>query len=419
MKKPEILAPAGDFSRLIYAIEYGADAVYVGGEEFSLRAAAGNFTRAELKRAVEYVHGKQKKIYVACNVVPRNDEIDRLPEYAAFLQEAGVDAVIISDLGSFAVFRRYAPKVAIHISTQANVSNYETCMAWYHLGAKRIVLARELSLEEILQIRRRCPEDLELETFVHGAMCMAYSGRCLLSQFLTGRDSNRGNCAQPCRWKYTLMEEKRPGQYFPVVEGEKETLFMNSKDLSMIEHLPELCEAGIASFKIEGRIKTEYYVAVITQAYRRALDDCFSDVIAYGSNLPSYVEQVDMVSHRPYYTGFYFPDDGTVGQSYHEPSYIRNYELVGLITGYDALNRRILVTEKNKINAGDELIIVEPGQPLRKFSAVRMFDETGAQILFAPHPEMKLTIEYDKYVSSHSFLVRKNKFNDIFGGNVL
>ena len=409
VKKPEILAPAGDFSRLIYAIEYGADAVYVGGEQFSLRAAAGNFTRAELRRAVEYVHAKQKKIYVACNVVPRNEDIDQLPEYAAFLQEAGVDAVIISDLGSFTVFRRYAPKVDIHISTQANVSNYETCMAWYHLGAKRVVLARELSLDEIKEIRRRIPDDMELETFVHGAMCMAYSGRCLLSQFLTQRDSNRGYCSQPCRWKYSLVEEKRPGQYFPVVEGEKETLFLNSKDLSMIEHLPELCEAGISSFKIEGRIKTEYYVAVVTQAYRRALDDCYNDVYLYGQNLPSYVEQVDMVSHRPYYTGFYFPDLVDCGQSYSEPSYIRNYELVGMITGYDALTRRIHVTEKNKISAGDELYIVESGQPLRKFYAEKMFDESGAQILFAPHPEMKLTIEYDKYVASHSFLVKRNK----------
>ncbi len=413
MKKPEILAPAGDFSRLIYALEYGADAVYVGGEEFSLRAAAGNFTRAELKRAVEFVHGKQKKIYAACNIVPRNDEIDRLPEYAAFLQEAGVDAVIISDMGSFTIFRRYAPKVDIHISTQANVTNYETCMAWYHLGAKRVVLARELSLDEIAQIRRRVPEDLELEAFVHGAMCMAYSGRCLLSQFLTGRDSNRGNCAQPCRWKYTLMEEKRPGQYFPVIEEDKGTLFLNSKDLSMIEHIPELCEAGITSFKIEGRIKTEYYVAVITQAYRNAVDDCFRDVIAYGQNLPGYVQQVDMVSHRPYYTGFYFPDGETVGQGYQEPSYIRNYELVGVITGYDALTRRLFVTEKNKISAGDELYVLEPRQPLRKFRAEKMYDETGAQILFAPHPEMKITIEYDKYVTSHSFLVRKNKFQTI------
>lgn len=408
MKKPEILAPAGDFSRLIYAIEYGADAVYVGGEEFSLRAAAGNFTRAELRRAVEYCHGKQRKIYVACNVVPRNDEMERLPEYAEFLQDAGVDAVIISDLGSFATFRRYAPKVDIHVSTQANVSNYETCMAWYHLGAKRVVLARELSLEEIIEIRRRVPEEMELEVFVHGAMCMAYSGRCLLSQFMTGRDSNRGQCAQPCRWKYSLVEEKRPGQYFPVVEGEKDTLFLNSKDLSMIEHLPALCEAGIASFKIEGRVKTEYYVAVITQAYRRALDDCFTDVYRYGQNLPSYLQQVDMVSHRPYYTGFYFPDENLVGQSYSEPSYIRNYELVGMITGYDALSRRLIVTEKNKISAGDELYVVEAGQPLRKFFANKLYDENGTPILFAPHPEMKFYIEYDKYVTSHSFLVKRN-----------
>lgn len=409
MKKPEILAPAGDFSRLIYAIEYGADAVYVGGEDFSLRAAAGNFTRAELKRAVEYVHSKQKKIYVACNVIPHNEDIDRLPEFAAFLQEAGVDAVIISDLGSFSVFRRHAPKLEIHVSTQANVTNYETCMAWYHLGAKRIVLARELSLQEIIRIRRRVPEDLELEVFVHGAMCMAYSGRCLLSHYLTGRDSNRGECAQPCRWKYSLVEEKRPGQYFPIVEADRGSMIMNSRDLCMIEHLPELCEAGISSFKIEGRIKTEYYVAVITQAYRNALDDCFSDVYSYGNNLPSYLEQVDMVSHRPYYTGFFYPELAEQSESYEEPSYTRNYELVGTIYGYDALSRRLLVEEKNKISAGDELYVVEASQPVRRFYAERMYDETGAQILFAPHPEMKLTIEYDRYVASHSFLVRKNK----------
>jgi len=409
VKKPEILAPAGDFSRLLYAIEYGADAVYVGGESFSLRAAAVNFTRPELRRAVEFVHAKQKKLYVACNVVPRNSDMEALPEYAAFLQEIGVDAAIVSDLGTFSVFRRYAPKVDLHISTQANVSNYETCMLWHRLGAKRVVLARELSLDEILEIRRRVPEELELETFVHGAMCMAYSGRCLLSQYMTGRDSNRGYCAQPCRWKYALVEEKRPGQYFPVEEDGKGTLFLNSKDLSMIEHLPALCEAGISSFKIEGRIKTEYYVAVITQAYRRALDDCFADVFLYTSNLPSYLEQVDMVSHRPYYTGFYFPELVEESQSYYEPSYIRNYELVGLVTGYDALSRRLFVTEKNKICAGDELFIVEPGQPLRRFCAEKIYDETGAPILFAPHPEMKITIEYDKYVSSHSFLVKKNK----------
>ena len=407
MKKPEILAPAGDFSTLVYALEYGADAVYVGGESYSMRSAAKNFSRAELRRATEYVHRMRRKIYVACNVVPRNHDLDELPEYAAFLQETGVDAVILSDLGAFATFRRYAPDVAIHISTQANASNYETCTAWYRLGAKRVVLARELSLEEIAEIRRRVPEELELEAFVHGSMCMAYSGRCLLSQYMTGRDSNQGNCAQPCRWKYALMEEKRPGQYFPVQESDSGTLFLNSKDLSMIEHIPDLCEAGIASLKIEGRVKTEYYVSVITQAYRRAVDDCFSDVIGYSSHLSDYVQQVDMVSHRPYYTGFYYPDETEIGQNYTEPSYIRNYELIGCVTGYDAIHRRILVTEKNKIQAGDRVFIIEPRQPMRSFTIEKMYDADGAQILFAPHPEMKLSIEYDKYVSTHAFLIRK------------
>ncbi len=408
LKKPELLAPAGNYSRMVYAIEYGADAVYVGGEEYSLRTASNNFSCQELEKAVDFAHVRGKRLYVACNAVPRNGEIDRLPEYASFLEKIGVDAVIISDLGSLRIFRRYAPQLTVHVSTQANTVNYEACRSWYELGAQRIVLGRELSLEEIVEIRSRIPKDCELEIFVHGAMCMAHSGRCLLSDFLTGRDSNRGDCAQPCRWKYTLTEEKRPGEHFPVLETDNGTYFLNSKDLCMIEHLPELCNAGITSFKIEGRAKTEYYVAGVTQAYRMALDDCFEDVERYAVNLPQYREEVNKVSHRPYYTGFFFPENNVSGQNYEDSSYIRAYELAGIIEGYDSLHRRLLVSQRNKIFAGEEYEILEAGKASRTFRIEKMYDEEGNSILFAPHAEQKVSIEYPSYVGTHSFL-RKRK----------
>ena len=276
MKKPELLAPAGDFSRLKYAVAYGADAVYIGGEHFSLRTASSNFNSEELQKAVRYAHSHQVKVYCAVNAVPRNAEIEEFPSYLKSLCDAGIDAVIVSDIGLVSMTRELAPEMKIHLSTQANAINYAACNAWYRLGVRRIVLARECSLEEIKEIRANVPEDLELEAFVHGAMCMAYSGRCLISSFMTGRDANRGNCAQPCRWKYAVCEETRPGEYFPLEEGDGGTFLFNSKDLCMIDHIPELCAAGVGSFKIEGRVKTEYYVSCVTNTYRQAIDACLT-----------------------------------------------------------------------------------------------------------------------------------------------
>ena len=278
MKKPELLLPAGDFSRLKYAIEYGADAVYIGGEEFSLRTASSNFSEKEMREAVSYAHAENVKVYVAVNTTPHEDEIKRYPAYLKSLAAAGVDAVIIGDIGLIGLTKHLVPEMKIHLSTQANAINSAALCMWHSLGVSRVVLARECSLEEIAEIRKNIPEDLEIEAFVHGAMCMAHSGRCLLSSFLTGRDANRGNCAQACRWKYSVCEETRPGEYFPLDETENGTYIFNSKDLCMIEHIDELVYAGISSFKVEGRVKTEYYVSCVAKAYREAIDDVFDDL---------------------------------------------------------------------------------------------------------------------------------------------
>lgn len=407
MKKPELLAPAGDFSRLMYAIAYGADAVYLGGESFSLRTASPNFSHAELEKAVAYAHERHVRVYVACNVFLRSEETEPFEEHLLFLQRIGVDAVIVSDLGAFRVVRRVVPDMEIHISTQANVTNYEACMSWYEAGAKRVVLARELSLEEIAEIRAHCPPELELEAFVHGAMCMAYSGRCLLSGFLTGRDANRGNCAQACRWKYAVEEEKRPGQYFAVEEDPLGTYIFNSKDLCMIDHLPELCEAGINSFKIEGRAKTEYYVACVTGAYRKALDACFEDLGLYTEQLEQYRDEVQKVSHRPYYTGFYFRDAQENSISYADAGYIRDWEVVGLVSSYDSLKRAAVVRQRNKFLVGDVCEILEPGQPVFSFAIDKMYDEQGNEILAAPHADQVVRVITNHYVGPYSFLRRR------------
>ena len=273
IRKPELLAPAGDMERLQAAVKYGADAVYLGGTMFGMRAAPANFNKEQLVEAVEYCHARGVKVYLTCNVLPRNDELAELPEFLKDAEKAGVDALIISDIGVLAMAKKYVPDMEIHISTQSGIVNYETSKAFYDMGAKRIVTARELKMTEIAEIRKNIPDDMDIECFVHGAMCVSFSGRCLISNYLVGRDANRGECAQPCRWKYTLMEEKRPGQYFPVVEDDSGTYIMNSKDMCMIEHIPEMIKAGITSFKIEGRAKSAYYVAVVVNAYRKAIDE--------------------------------------------------------------------------------------------------------------------------------------------------
>ena len=399
IKPAEILSPAGDMERLFAAVNYGADAVYLAGKEFGMRASPANFDMESLKKAAEICHEKNKKIYLTCNTLPRNNEIERIPEFLKQAAEAGVDAFIIADLGVLDTAKRVAPNVDVHISTQTGVVNYETARSLYNMGASRVVLARELSLEEIATIRAKTNPNLEIETFVHGAMCMSYSGRCLISQYMTGRDANRGDCAQPCRWKYSLMEEKRKGEYFPVVEQENGTYFFNSKDLCMIEHIPELLKAGVTSLKIEGRAKSAYYVAVITNAYKQALLDYYK----MGENFelePWIREEVYKISHRKYSTGFYF--GGEPGQIYDNGGYVKDYEVVAVCENYQ--DGMIEISQRNKFLKGDELEVLMPGKKPFKFTAEKIIDEKGNEMESAPHAMQKLFIPFENEIEKGAYL---------------
>ena len=378
--KPELLAPAGDMERLKMAVLYGADAVYLAGTDFGMRAFAGNFTPDELRQAVDFAHSHGVRVHCTINTMPRNDEIDRLPQHLELLNDAGVDAIIVADLGAFTLAGKYAPKCERHISTQASICNYETARAWHDLGASRVILAREVGLEEIRTIREKTPEDLEIEAFVHGAMCVSYSGRCLLSNYMTGRDSSRGACAQPCRYQYALMEEKRPGEYFPIEEDEKGTYILNSRDMCMIDHLGDLCDAGLSSLKIEGRAKSSYYAAIVTGAYRHCLDDVWA-----GREVdPVWRAEVDHVSHRPYSTGFYY---GYPGQFYENSRYIREWQVVALVTDCDTEGNATL-SLRNKFRTGDTVELVGPDS--RPFSMVvpQMQTEDGEIIEEPRTPQM-------------------------------
>lgn len=379
-KKPEILAPAGDMERLRMAVLYGADAVYLAGTDFGMRAFAGNFTPEELRQAVQFAHSYGVRTYCTINTMPRNDEVARLPEHLELLNDVGVDAVIAADLGTFTLAGKYAPRCHRHVSTQASVCNYETARVWYDLGATRVVLARELSLEEIRTIREKIPPELELETFVHGAMCVSYSGRCLLSNYMTGRDASRGACAQPCRYQYALMEEKRPGEYFPIEEDQQGSYILNSRDMCMIDHLDDLMDAGVSSLKIEGRAKSAYYAAIVTGAYRHCLDSA-----AAGEPLdPVWRNEVDHVSHRPYATGFYY---GPPGQYYDNSRYIREWQVVALVTACDAEGHATL-SLRNKFRTGDSVELVGPD--LRPFAMTvpEMTDGEGALLTEPRTPQM-------------------------------
>ena len=371
MRKAELLAPAGDRERLEMALRFGADAVYLAGRQFGMRAKAVNFSDEDLRWAVQTAHSQGKKIDVTCNTLPREEELKALPEYLEFLQDAEVDALIIADLGVLSLAKRYAPKVAKHVSTQLGVINSETANMLYELGADTVVLARETPLEDIRKIRANTPQGLRLEAFVHGAMCVSFSGRCLLSNYLTGRDANRGQCAQPCRWKYHLVEETRPGEYYEITE-DGGTYILNSRDMRMIQHLPELLDAGIESFKIEGRMKSAYYTAAVTNAYRHALDAALS-----GEPLdPLWVEETEKVSHRPYTTGFYF---GEPGQHYAEASYFSTMDVAAVVQRCDSEGKALL-TQRNKIFPGDRLELLCPeGRPVA-FTAGELFDEEGEPI---------------------------------------
>ena len=404
-KKPELLAPAGNLEKLKIAFKYGADAVYFGGEAFNLRAAAKNFSFEDIKEGAEFAHNLGKKLYCTVNVMPRNEELDKLPEVLKQLEKTKVDAVLVSDLGVLSIVKKYT-NLPIHVSTQANTINYEACNMWEALGAERVVLARECSLEEIKTIRNNISKDLELEVFVHGSMCISYSGRCLLSSFMSGRDSNRGACSQSCRWKYSLVEEKRPNQYFPIEEDSHGTYIMNSKDLCMIEYIPELMEAGISSLKIEGRNKSEYYVAIIVNAYRQAIDLYYKDPEHY--KLPKELyDEMFKVSHRQYYTGFFFKEPKEDGLIYNTNDHVREYDVVAIVKEYDEATEMALCKQRNKFVQGDKIELLSPNKFGEEFIADEIYNEEGNKIESCPHPGMIFKIKIPFNVQKDTFLRKK------------
>lgn len=403
MKKPELLAPAGNLEKLKKAFTYGADAVYIGGEEFSLRVAADNFSVNDIYEGVEFAHRRGGKVYLTANVVPHNRDIDDYARYLTEVKDTGIDAVILSDLGMFAVTRELAPDLDIHVSTQANNVNYRSAAQWYTMGAKRVILAREMSLSEIREIRERTQPSLELEAFVHGAMCISYSGRCLLSNYMAGRDSNQGNCAHPCRWKYYLMEENRPGEYMPVYENERGTFIYNSKDLCMIEHVPELIGAGLTSFKIEGRVKSEFYVATVVGAYRRAIDACFADPAHYQTD-PAWMEELKKVSHRGYTTGFYFGRPGAAEQNYASSAYIREYDMIGVVIDYNEKTGMAKIVQKNRFFVGDTVEFLRPVGKFYTQKIREMTDENGVSLTVANRPQSIVYVKTEQPVEKDTFL---------------
>ncbi len=407
-KAPELLAPAGDPERLNAALQYGADAVYLGGQEFGMRAAPANFSQTALQEAVARCHAQGVKVHLTCNTLPRNEELEALPNFLVQAQEAGVDAFIIADIGVLRAAQKYAPKVEIHMSTQAGVVNYMTANALYDLGAKRIVLAREVSLKEIETIRANVPDDLELEAFVHGAMCMSFSGRCLLSNYMTGRDSNRGDCAQPCRWKYHLLEERRPGQYYELTEdGENGTYFLNSKDMCMIEHIPDLVNAGINSFKIEGRAKSSFYVAAVTNAYRCAIDGYLANPSDTYQPEPWIVEETKKISYRDYCTGFFYGPPEEDAQIYYDGIYIRNWDIIANVLDSDGTY--LTVTQRNRFFQGEELEVLSPGVKPHSITVQEMYNEAGEPISVAPNPMATIRILCQERIPNGSILRKCRK----------
>ncbi len=407
MQRPELLAPGGSLEKLKTAIEYGADAVYIGGEAFSLRAAAENFSIEKIAEGIQFAHDRGKKVYLTANIIPHNSDIDGFERFIKEMSPMGFDAVLIADPGLFEMTRELAPELPIHISTQANNVNYRSARFWHKLGAKRIVLAREMSFKEIAEIRANIPDELELEAFVHGAMCISYSGRCLLSNYLTNRDANMGCCSHPCRWKYSLVEEKRPGQYMDVFENDRGTFIFNSKDLCMIEHIPELVQSGISSLKLEGRVKTSYYVATVVGAYRREIDRYFADPENYKFN-PEELDELCKVSHRPYTTGFYYHKPDSETQVYTSSSYIREYDLVGLVLNYDEKTQTVTITQRNRFFKGDEVEIMGPMRPYFRQTIGEMRNEENESIEVANHPEMIVRFRVDKPVKPGD-MIRKRK----------
>ncbi len=403
MKKIELLAPAGDLEKLKIAVEYGADAVYFGGESFGLRAAARNLTVDEIREGVQYAHKKGRRAYLTLNIFAHNDDINGLTEFLNKIKNISIDAVIMSDPGMIFLIKEKMPGTEIHLSTQANTTNYKSAEFWFRQGIKRIVLSRELSLKEIKEIREKAPEDLELETFIHGAMCISYSGRCLLSNYMAGRDANRGACAHPCRWHYYLVEEQRPGEYIPVSEDERGTYFFNSKDLCLIDHIPQLVDSGIGSLKIEGRMKSIFYVAVIVGTYRKAIDTYYKDPDNYKSD-PQWMEELKKVSHRNFTTGFYFGKPEGADQNYDTGSYIRDYDFLGLVKSYDEKTGFAIIEQRNKISIGDSVEIFGPYSDYFTQTIDIILDEKDEPIESAPHAQQIIKIRTVRPVSENYML---------------
>ena len=407
MRKLELLAPAGDLEKLTIAVDYGADAVYFGGEMFSLRAGAGNFSESEIIEGVKYAHDKGVKCHMAFNIFAHNEDIEPLTQYLKKIKKIPIDAFIVSDPGIISIIKDVIPEAELHLSTQANMTNYATANFWYRQGVRRLVLARELTFEEIKDIKSNIPDDMELEAFVHGAMCISYSGRCLLSNFMINRDANRGQCAHPCRWKYKLVEEQRPGEYYPVEEDSRGTYIMNSKDLCMLEYIPQLADAGIFSVKIEGRMKSVFYVATVVSAYRRAIDTYYDNPDGFVYN-PEWMEELKKASHREFTTGFYFNKPTDKDQNYQTSDYTRDYSFIGMVRSYDPETKIAVVEQRNKMILGDEIEIFGPGKPY--FSQVLdvLQNEDGESIESAPHPQQIVRIKMRQPVAEN-FILRKRK----------
>ena len=406
MRRPELLIPASSLEVLKIAVIYGADAVYIGGEAFGLRAKAKNFSMEEIREGIAFAHAHDVKVYITANILAHNGDLDGVREYFAELREIKPDALIISDPGVYMIAKEVCPKIERHISTQANNTNYGTYRFWYEQGAKRVVSARELSLAEIKEIRANIPDDLEIETFIHGAMCISYSGRCLLSNYFTGRDANQGACTHPCRWKYAVVEEKRPGEYLPVYENERGTYIFNSKDLCMIEHIPELMESGIDSFKIEGRMKTALYVATVARTYRRAIDDYKQSPELYREHMAWYQEQISNCTYRQFTTGFFFGKPSDEAQIYDNNTYVKEYTYLGIVgeRNEEGLYR---VEQRNKFSVGESIEVMKPDGANITVTVQRIVDEEGHDMESAPHPKQVLYIDLGQPLAMYDILRRK------------
>jgi len=404
MKKPELLAPAGDIERLKVAFAYGADSVYLGGEAFGMRAKADNFTLDEIDEGIKHAHSLNKKVYITVNICAHNEDLAKMEKYFIELESLSVDAFIVSDLGVFDLVKRVTPKMEIHISTQANTTNHASADMWRRLGAQRVILARELRLEEIGEIKKKVP-GIELETFVHGSMCMAYSGRCLISNFMNDRDANRGHCSQPCRWSYMVVEEKS-GDAIPVYEDERGAYIFSSKDLNMIAHIPDLVKAGVDSYKIEGRMKSSYYVGLVTKIYRQAIDDYFADPELYKSKIPYYQGELAKMSHREYTTGFFYGKVTGEDHAYYDANQVRIQDYLAIVDSYDESTGFCVIEQRNKFDVGDKIDIIRASGEVYVQDVEMMLDKNGVRIMSAPHPKQKIQLKVDVPVERFDMLRR-------------